>query len=305
MKPRTLIIVFVVLLVIVIVSFYLKKGESSFRSELVALDSAKVSTIVFAPKATEKKEIRLTKDGGSWKMNFDGKTYPADIKYIEQMISELKRIRADRVAATGEDKWKDFEITDSAGVRVQVFEGNDVAADFVIGKFAYNQTSRTPSTYIRIKGEKKVYSATGYLSMLFNRQANMFRDKTIIESDRNKWTKLTFSYPADSSFTLMRSDNKWMVEGTYATDTSKITTYLNSIANMRSSSFVDDSKHVMQPEFTLKIEGDSLGIITLAAFPADTVNKYLISSSRNMDTYFSGAKENLFTRLFVPKSKFE
>jgi len=305
MKPRTLVIIFIILLLVVVASFYLKKGESTFHSQIVILDSANVSSIVFAPRAAQKKEIKLTKEGDGWKMNFDGKSYTADKNLVKQIISELKKVRADRVVANNEDKWKDYEITDSAGVRVQVFEGNKTAADIVIGKFNYNQTSRTPSTYIRVKGEEKVYSVLGYLSMLFNRQPNMFRDKTIIESNRNKWTKLTFSYPADSSFTLTRQENGWLVDGIF-TDSAKITPYLNSIAHLRSSSFIDDKDVIaVRPEFTIKIEGDSLGDITVSAAPADTINKYIVTSSVNKDAYFSGAKENLFTRLFVSKSKFE
>ncbi|MCX6257391.1 MAG: DUF4340 domain-containing protein [Bacteroidia bacterium] len=304
MKTKTLLIIFVILLVFVIGSFFLKKGESSFRNELVTLDSARVSSIVFTPKVTGKKEITLSGEGNNWKMLYDGKTTDADVKLIQQIISEIKHIRAERVAATGEDKWKAFDITDSAGIHVKVMQGNKTAADFVVGKFSYNQASRTPYSYLRIKGDKEVFSIAGYISMLFNRQPNLYRNKVIVDSKRNTWTKLAFHYPADSSFVMSKQGTQWMVDG-IATDSNKITGFLNSLAQLRSTSFVDDVKKPLSPaEFSLQIEDDKSGLITISASPADSINKQIITTSMNKDAFFSGAKENLFSKIFVPKSRF-
>jgi hypothetical protein len=304
MKTKTLLIIFAILLVFVIASYFLKKGDSSFRNELVTIDSARVSSIVFTPKLTGKKEIRLSGEGNDWKMLYDGKTFSADVKLIQQIIGELKHIRADRVAATGEDKWKTYDITDSAGIHVKVMQGNETAADFVVGKFSYNQASRTPNTYLRITGDKQVYSIAGYISMLFNRQPDLYRNKVIIDSKRNTWTKLTFHYPADSSFVLSKQGTQWMVDG-IATDSNKITGFLNSLAQLRSTGFVDDVKTPVSPAvFSLQIDGDKSGAITISASPADTINKQIITSSMNKNALFSGVKDNLFSRIFVPKSRF-
>jgi hypothetical protein len=42
----------------------------------------------------------------------------------------------------------------------------------------------------------------------------------------------------------------------------------------------------------------------MKAFPADSVNQYVVTSSLVSDAKYSGSKANLFKRIFVDKSEF-
>jgi hypothetical protein len=54
----------------------------------------------------------------------------------------------------------------------------------------------------------------------------------------------------------------------------------------------------------VKIEGNNIIPVELNAFPADSINQYVVTSSLLPDSKFSGAKSGLFDRVFVKSTAF-
>ncbi len=313
---KSLLIVFVVLLAIVVLVAVRdsKKGDRSFKVNLIPLDSASITAITIYPKS-DKNTIELKKSGNTWELETKNKSYTAELNTIKEMLSTLTNLKAERVAATDKSKWGTFEVNDTSATRVVLNNGKRSGADLFIGKFTYQQPKNpspynygqqgTMTSYVRLAGDKNVYAVNGFLSMMFNRTADNFRNKTIINSDKLDWTRLSFNYPADSSFVLNKENNKWMINGLLA-DSASVAGYFNTIYRLTSSDFVDNEKpESSAPVFSLKIEGKNLANpIQVNAFVADTTNGYLIASNQNKDTYFSNNKSKLTEKLFVGKDKF-
>jgi uncharacterized protein DUF4340 len=205
-----------------------------------------------------------------------------------------------------------------ASSRVVLKSNGDVVADLMIGKFDFKQQPQQAmnpyqqqqrpdiSTFVRNAEEKEVYVVKEFLSMTFNRDKNSFRNKTVVKSDGNNWSKLSFNYPADSSFHLMKQNGSWMISGMMV-DSIKVENYILSLKNKTSSYFVDniDKKQLTNPVFTVSIEGDNTPQILLNAYPADTTNQFYVTSSMNADAIFSGAQANLFQDIFAGQKRFE
>ncbi|MCK4661371.1 MAG: DUF4340 domain-containing protein [Bacteroidales bacterium] len=301
------VIIALVLIVLVIKYFDSKNGERTFKSELVSIDTSKVSLIKIIHRLKEN-ELILVKKNTTWKLRIENKEVNADEEAVQNILSELIKLKPKRVAATAKEKWEDYEVTDSLSTRVIVEEDGKVVSDLLIGKFDYKQdpmTRRTQMTsFVRLTEENEVYAVDGFLSMTFNRDANTFRNKTIIKSNKEDWTKLTFSYPADSSFVVLKQNNKWMLNG-LITDSTETANYFNSVSMLTSYDFIDDvnENSLIQPEFSLTIEGNNFNPVKVNAFIADTVNQYIITTSLNEEAYFSGTKSNLFEKIFISRDK--
>lgn len=311
-------IVFVVLLAIVFINKYVenKKGDRSFKSYIVEIDTTKIDYIQITPKM-KNGEVILKKENG-WKVLLEERLLSADIFTINEMMQQLVNLKPSRVAATKEEKWADFEVTDSLATRVILKSKGDVVADIYVGKFDYKQQGQGPGmnpyqqqnpqffTYIRNANEKEVYVVKEFLSMTFNREPSAFRNKTVTNSEYANWTKLSFTYPADSSYHLMKKNGSWMIAGLMV-DSIKVKTYIDNIRNKISSNFVDDidKNQLTNPIFSLSIEGDNTAQINLNAYIADSTNQYYVTSSLNPDAVFSGAKASLAKDIFAPKSRFE
>ncbi len=295
-NSKILISIFVVLLALVVLVELIdsRKGNRTFKNELVNVEAAEVTSVELYPKAVNGNLIRIFLENEKWKVESDGKTYNADGPNVTRMIAELNEMKPKSVAATSKDKWEQFEVTDSLGTRVKLMKGSDVLADVVIGKFSFQQP-RTTTSYVRLADDKEVYGVEGMLAMSFNRNLNSFRDRTIIKSNKADWTKLTFSYPADSSFVLEKRDNKWMI-GDMQADSAKVAQYFTRIANLTDGSFVNE-KPVIAPTHRLSIEGNNMmQKVEVIGYYSDPEH-FVMESNLNPDTWINSktTAEKVFT----------
>ena len=315
---RKLAVFFVILLALVVVVMLIdqKKGKRTFRTDLFEADTADVTAIIIRTKADRDNPITLEKKKSGWQLKSGDRQFNAEPVMVQEMLRTLNDLKATRVAAADEAKWKEFEVDDSSATKIMVKKDKKLVSTLYLGKFSYqmpknanpydyyNQQPKI-STYVKVGDEKQVYVAEGFLSMIFNRDINDYRNQSIIRSNSNDWTRLTFSYPADSSFIMVKEKGCWAVDG-MPVDSVKAAEYLKSVASASSEKFVDDQKPLSgKPDFSLKIEGaDRVSPIVISAFATDSTHGYLIQSSENEGSYFSGKQSGLVFRIFVSRDRF-
>jgi hypothetical protein len=309
--------IFATLLVIVVIVTLIDKKSTinhnrTFNSELTNIDTANVSAIIIYPKS-KKEHIELVKTDEIWQVTIKNKKYNADENSLKNIIVTLGSMQATRVAAKDKSAWAEYEVTDSAATHLIVKEGKKVTADLYIGKFSYKQPKNanpymqqrgTLTSYVRLAGEEEVYAVDGILSMAFNREASDFRNHTIIKSEKEKWTKLTFIRP-DGPFYLNKQNDRWMIDGIMA-DSASVAEYLSSISWLSNGNYIDESLvETNAMVYQLSIEGENFTQpINIKALKADTSNVFAIASSLNEGNYFSGKNSGLMEKIFVDKSKF-
>jgi len=286
---KLLISVFVILLVIVVLVELMdsRKGGRTFKSVLVEVVAEEITSIEIYPKAANGNLIKLFRENDRWKVESEGKKYNADQAIAGRMITELNSLKPKSVAATKKDNWGRFEVTDSLGTQVKLLKGSDVVADLVIGKFSYSEP-RNMTSYVRLADDNEVYGVDGMLGMSFNRNINSFRDRTVIKSNKNDWTKLSFSYPADSSFVLEKRGDKWMI-GEMETDSALVEQYFTKIVNLTDGSFAEQKPGVA-PTHRLTIEGNNMmQKVEIIGYYTDPEN-FVLESNLNPDTFFNNVE---------------
>jgi hypothetical protein len=293
---KTLILIFGGLLAIVVIMQVVKHsaGDRNFKENLFTVDTAKVSAIILLPR-NEKSEIRLVRNGNLWTMAVKGQTYKVERGYVDDMLKTLPQIKPERIVATDKSEWPTYQVTDTA-VRVKVEQGSKVVADFLVGKFSYTQYKQT--TFVRSFNENEVYAIDGFLSMIFSKSSSDLRNKTLVNVNHSDITRLTFTYPADSSFMLVKDEKIWKINGVKA-DSAKVANYIDYLSTATGGEFVDNMVPSGKPALLVKIEGKNFNPIEIKAFAADPNNMYIITSSLNPESRFSGAKYNLTQRIFT------
>ena len=236
---------------------------------------------------------------------------------IKNFFTQLLNLKTDRVAATNESKWAEFEVDDSTGTRVILMNDEDVLTELLIGKFSYipdeNSTPEQPKgkmiTYVRLADEDEVYAVEGYLKLNFNYDLNSYRNKAVVNAHRSHITKLTYTEPDKKSFVVTKKgESNFLVDGV-PVDSARTVSFVIRLANTNSRDFYnDDFDFPSEPDYILKVEGDNFEPIIVNVYPADTVNKYIMTSSMNPGTKFSGGR-TLFKKIiknkdyFLPKKK--
>ena len=302
--------IFVILLLIVLaveVFDSKDKTNSSFNSELVAVDQDNIGSIILYSKEQPNVPVTFTKNNENWTFDKEGVTYNASPDAINAILNQLSSVKADRIVANSKEKWKEYKVTDSLATRIIINDpkGKELA-DLYIGKFSYSQPKTqnpnpyqrqqgTMTSFVRTGNNKEIYAVNGYLSVMFDRDINYMRDPVIVKSNYKDWNKITLSAPSDSSFTLERQGNEWLMNG-QETDSASLVTYLKDLQNLNSHNFYDEAV-VTQPSYSIMIEGESLDSpIEVKGYAVDS--KHIISTSENKNTYFESGTDKLFHKLF-------
>ncbi|MCH8330832.1 MAG: DUF4340 domain-containing protein, partial [Bacteroidetes bacterium] len=263
-----------------------------------------VTSLLVYPKGQDQREIKLFKEQDGWYASTSGKTVKASTQTIINSLTQLLYVKTKRVAATSKDKWDNFEVGDSSGTIVKVYEGDEETLNMVIGRFDFNQMSRSATSFIRLADDDNVYTVDGLLDMAFNKEINSWRDRTFIKGDPKNWEKLIWEHP-DSSMTLEKNAaGNWVVDGAVS-DSTRTTKFLRSIANLDHSYFVEDadSKNMGQAAMKLTITISGSNDIIISAYPADTTIGFALVSSQNPSTVFNGKTNKLTNKIFVPRSR--
>ena len=273
------------------------QGERSFKTDIVNIDTAKVTAISIFPRTTNHQEVRIYKEGNKdWKVKLDNnQTANVPENKVSSLLGMLVQVKPARVAAQDKSKWPEFKV-DSAGTRVEVYEGNDKTLDLIVGKFSFQQP-RQMNTFVRLNGEDEVYETQGFLDMAFNQKPDNFRNNSLVSDDPANWKKITFTYP-DSSFELVKNDDHWTINGG-RTDSAKTAAYIRTLAHTSSTSFVNNpsDSELSKAEYTVTIESTSAGGVVLAAYEGSSGT--IITSTENDGAYFNGKQNNLFQKIFI------
>ena len=310
---KFLLILFAILAIVVAIVFLhdSKKGERTFKSELFTIDSSAVTSITIYPKGQANDIIKLGKAGKEWEVISKNKHYPADSSFIKNILHVLAHITPERVAGTDKSSWKEFDMTDEASSRVVVEQGQNVAADFRVGKISFSQGQRSQNSrgnqnmevksHIRVAGDDRVYIVDGFLSMMFGANPGQYRNRMICRFQKDQVIKMTFVYPGDSSFVLSRKENKWVINDQPA-DSAETEKYLNSVENTIGNEFADENGLFPNYQYTLKIEGNNMTPIEINGAMDPAAKKYYIKSNVNPSSVFGSSTPNLFNQVFPGKS---
>ncbi len=303
----------VLVLVYLGIQFFGGKSRSkSFKAELVEIDTAKVTKVMIDAKG---ESLELIRENNTWKVSIgEGKYAEAQKSSVKSTLNSLLTIKPSRIAAKNPEKWKEYQV-DSAGTRVQVFEGSKNTLDLIIGRFGFNQQAMQQQqqmmmggrggqqfyTYVRLENEPEVYVADNFMGMSLNSDASGFRNKQLLSLTTDSIAEIQFNYPADSAFVLTKMDSVWSIFGNL-TDSASTASYLSDIRYVNNSNFVDDvpASALVSPTVSMTIRQNGKPDIMVKAFQ-HPVHKWIVNSSENPLAYF--ADESLVEELFVGREK--
>ncbi len=310
LNTKNLLIALGVLVVVYFLTTMRGDKERSFKSELFQVDTSAVSKMVITPMTGKGEDIILERASEGWQLKSGDKSYKPNQYAGRQILGEVTKMRASRLAANDQSKWEQFQVTESTGTRVKLYDGNNVVADFYVGKFnyeqpqnpQYQQSGAKMSTCIRPTDEDKVYVVDGFVKMSIPESIDGYRSKKLSALKKDDIRKVELNYP-DGGYALLKNGASWSLNG-QPTDSTKVSDYISKLSHITGSTFIDDVKAVSStPAYSIKIEGDNFNPVEIKAFPADSVNQYIITSSELPSTQFSGSKGALYERIFPPISE--
>ncbi|MBL7873833.1 MAG: DUF4340 domain-containing protein [Cyclobacteriaceae bacterium] len=193
-------------------------------------DQTQVNKIILST-AGKNQEIEIRYDGTKWIVN---NSFEADNQLITVFFATLLQAEPKRpVAETLQDSIA--ERMQKQGIRVTLFEGETAVKDFWVS----GNDQRT-ETYFQLAGDKTSYLVTipGYrvfVASLFELSEVEWRDKRIFNFNWQNFKTLKVHFPQQSNqdFTISFANTLFGIEEVAVADTTKLSTYLESVFNLR------------------------------------------------------------------------
>ena len=308
-----LFIIFIILLSILIVVSIIdnKKGGRSFKENLIENDTSEFTRIEIVSNINGNEAI-LEKFNDSWFLLDNGKKYSTDKAKINIILGYLTKLKPTGVVSDQKKSWGEYNVTDTSGTIIKLFVKRKKVSEIIIGRSEYNapkdptgyfyvkDATMSFKTFIRPVKDRRVYTISALLSLSFSDNKDEFRNHIVSRIDPGDLVKISFSYPADSSFILNKKNEKWYLNDLLI-DSLNISKYLNTLKKIDHFKYVSDLP-VGDPELKIILEGDNIvQPIELSAF--DVNNQQVVNSSLNPDAYFDGKESDLFSKIFIGKEE--
>jgi hypothetical protein len=304
------------LAVILVLTFVFKvpKEKATIRSKIVELDTSKVIKVILNPKISKGKTVEFNRSAGKWTVQQGSIITATQEGAVQNMFSELLNMKPQSLAAKNKSKWNEFELTDSLATRIRLVDKNGKSlADMLIGKFTYKQADNPYQGYggnnvkitsfVRNYTEEEVYAVDGLLPFSFNLEFNDWRNKSFIRLNSNDITSVRFTFPSDSSYSLIKKDSVWYI-GQIRADSVNVANYLGSLKSFDGQDFKDSYKPVVNPVYQMVVEGNNLLSFSVKCYQGEGSDEYILNSSLNAEVYFTSKKNGIFEKLFKPGSYF-
>ena len=294
LTPSNLLIILVVLGAALAISQFTKRSgrSKSLRSELVSIDTAKVSKVEVI---TGDLSVALTEADQGWRVALDNGTQKQTrAGAVSTMLASLSSVEPGRLASKSPSKWKDYQV-DSTGTRVKVYEGDEVVTDIVIGRFGV-EGQQSYFTYVRLFEDEEVYVAPNFMSITIGKDAASYRDNTLLRLQKDSLTAISFSSP-EGAFQLSKGETWYLTD--QPADSAAVASYLTGLSLVSSKEFYDEEV-VADPTHTVTLSFSNQPDVVLDAYALG--NDMVVRSSENKFESFSDPA--LFEKVFKSQSAF-
>lgn len=299
MNNRTLAIVFGALLLVYLLTKVLSGNrERSFDPNIITIDTAAVTKIVVHPAQGEER-FELLKTGADWQLQKNSDQYQATSTSVSALFSNMANISADRIVSKNPERYKDYAVDEEGGTRIELYNGQKKLGDIVVGRFNFNQATRSGTSYLKKSDDPEVYSVEGFLSMSLSQGFDNYRNKTLTSINAGDLTRITLEGEGDAT-TVVKTDSVWRYPSGMEVDSAAITSYLNTVRSVTGSTFVNSRNDAGERLKLLKMEGNNMAApIEIVCYTSqDTSHHFVIHSSANEEGYFFSDSSGIYSRFF-------
>ncbi|MFH1734475.1 MAG: DUF4340 domain-containing protein [bacterium] len=231
--------------------------------------------------------IELKRSGSAWRLA-QPIDYPAESRFVTDLLKKMDEMTIEHLVTHAADKDTTYGF-DTSAVQVTVLSGSEAVADFMVGKTANNNRH----TYCRMVEDDAIYRVKGAFSSQLRRSQKDWRDKIILEIDREAIVRLDYVYP-EESFSLVKADTAWFMERgrtSEPTNERNVNQAGSLLSKFRSFDFLDgDSARAVNfsdPELVITITTNTEDTYKMTLVPQDEEgNRYLVKKDGIENTVF-------------------
>jgi hypothetical protein len=294
MDNKKLAIILGVLIAIFAISQFTGTNKSrSFDPNVLSFDDSSVDEIEITIPGSTSSSLRKT--GDQWNISDGNQEFLADGFAVSSLLSELKSIKAKKIAARSEEKAANFDTNKEAATHIVVKSGGKVLADVNVGRFSFDQQSRQPISYIKKAKEDETYLVQSFLAMSTKKDFNSLRDKSFLSIDKSQIQYLELTTPS-LNVSLSSFGNLWQTVDGIGLDSTAMEKYLDGLNDLKGVTFGSNNSGGLS-DYSLSATLKDGNMVTVEALRTEE-NKFIISSSSTHRNMFESDENGLFKKVF-------
>lgn len=193
-------------------------------------NSENIKKVTVNKGSEELLEFERRSDG--WYVSEKGETYRADSKKVKENLEKVLDIKRYRVVTSDKEKFSEYGVDkESLSLTISTENGKDRIFIGVPG-------STFNTTLVRLEGEEEVYSARGTLLDDFNRGADLYRDKKLLQFVPANVTGITLKGPENYSLTR-DTTGIWTFNNESPAAEDEVNRLLTELSSLEGSGFVE------------------------------------------------------------------
>ena len=275
-----------------------KRSDTSFNPNIILVDTSAINKIFISPKSGD--AFTMNKNGENWQLDLNNKIITADRSSITSFFGNILKLKADRVVTKNKERWSEYEVEGDNSTKIELFNNNDKQIGLIIGRFNFDQMTRSATSFIRLDDENEVYAIDGFASMSLSSDASAFRNKEIVNVNQQDLTGFVLNGPGGTK--SLRFDGvNWITSTGIAPDTNLIKSYLGSVSNVSGQQFDDEfNAQNNPPDYQLIVEGNNMPApVEVNCFRSQKEGQsFVLQSSVNPESYFSSDSTGIYSRIF-------
>lgn len=277
--------------------FSTRAKQRTFRTEVVAIDTASLTRIEVRSPKTSPDALVLERRGNEWVVVANGRDLRTDRKEMAELLGEYARLKADHVLGTPGSIPEGYGMGDSAATHL-IFTTGKGEVRMRVGQERYGPDGQ-PLTPVLREGDDQVFAVAALLLGTRDLSLTQIRPKQYVSGDPAHWQSLRFEFPGDSGYVIQRHGTAWLVDS-LPCDSGKVARFLQSLAQSQCQSFADTVDVTGRtPSHRLTIIDDTRpDPVLVEVFPAGFAN--VITSTLNPGNVMNFDPMRELPRMFRP-----
>ncbi len=251
--------------------------QRTFREHILRADTASLRSFTIVPAASKgMPPIHFMRAADGWIMALMSDTMVADMGPVRNLLGSVADMRPLRVAGKMSVVADRYDLGDSTADHL-LLDLPEGPYDLLVGRCTEGDD---PITVVSPAGDAQAYGIRGRLGSFTDQTFGDWMPKYLVTGDPRNWTRVQFTFPGDTGYTMVRSGSTWMLDGE-PTDTARVRKFLGSLARARAQEVADpaDTLHAI-PAFRLLVN-DTTRTEAIAVVVYQVPGRFIVRTSLN------------------------
>jgi hypothetical protein len=295
MSNRVLGIVFIILVALFAANKLFKgNNNTNFNKTFSTLEEQEITRIEVFNKSANPSYI-LHRDNDKWVGEEGGQTFKLNQDRIASFIGALSDIQIQRLATKSTEKWDSYEVGETSGNRIIVKKESKTLLDFVVGRFSFDQQTRSATSYVRKTGEEEVFAMDGFASMTLNQDFDGLRYNKLIDLESEKLQAIELR-ENETAITVKLEKDRWVDFLGNPLDSAKMVSYVAGLENLTSTSFTENGGTISVAIMKFMYSDGESKIIEVSK---EDEGGFIINSAEESHTYFTSDSSGVFKKMVL------